>query len=517
MNRTLALIICLSALTLSACSQRSPGVSTTPSTTSVAATAPTDGPGALGEPTAEPTAPGAKTYTVQRGTIEDVMRFNGTISPMQYSVSSTQDGIVKQILVSPGQAVSEGDLIVKLDAEDLQRQLSDAKLATDQSQRQIDQAAKTAQLEVQQSQILLEAAQQDLAKSKEPPTALAVAQARTAVREAQANLDTVRNNASQTKNQAKSDMDKAVASLQDIQQQYGEAVAKLQKAKGQAAADLETQVKDLEAQMRDAEAAVASAVITYDTARNNERAAVSDAEAKLDLVTVELDELLKGADKFVIAEKERAVRSAELAVAQVRQRTAVDPALASAVEAGRLQMQQLEDEIAARAIVAPISGDVMTIVASAGETVQSGSPLIIIGDPSRLELSANGADMLTGGRTSLPLLTTGQAVEITFSRYPGKTFSGTITVPAAPTDTTDANDVYRFTFNDQGVTFAPGDQAEISVVLSRKEDVLYLPPEAVKSNQFRSSVMLRANGADTSVDVQIGLETPDKVEITSVA
>ncbi|NNJ11468.1 biotin/lipoyl-binding protein [Chloroflexales bacterium ZM16-3] len=506
MKRVMVLSIFLVVLLLTACSSKTPTVSSTP--------AAVESPTAGNAPTATP-ADTAKTYTVQRGTIEDIFIFNGTISPAQFTVSSSQDGIVQKIFVIPGQSVKEGDVIAQLDFEDLQAQLDSAKLSTEQSQRVIDQSAQAGQLEVQQSQIALDAAQQDLAQTKEPPTAVVLAQAQTAVRQAQANLDTVKNNASQAKNQAKAEMDKAVADLQSIQQQYGEAVAKLKKARGQDAADLETQVKDLETQMRAAEAAISLAVINYDTARNNEAAAVSDAQATFDLAKAQLDDLLKGPDKFVIAEKERAVRSAELAVSQARQKTATDPALQSAVEAGRLQIKQIEDQIAARQIIAPISGELMSMIALTGDTVQVGSPVVILGDSSRLDLVANGAEMLTGGRTTMPTLSMSQAVEITFSRYPGKTFTGTISqLPQLATETTDATNTYHFAFDTQGLTFASGDQAELKIVLQRKDNVLYLPPEAVNASQYRSSVTQRVDGSDTSVDVQIGITTPDKIEIT---
>jgi HlyD family secretion protein len=514
MKRATILSILLLALMLTACSKRAPAASSTPAAAaSPAAESATSSPGALA-PTDATTTKGV-TYTVQRGAIEDALVFTAKIAPAQYTVSSEQDGIIKKILASSGQSVQQGDLIAQLDAADLQAQLDDAKVSTAQAQRAIDQAAQKGQLVVQQAQLDLEAAQQALAQAKEPPSALAIAQAKVAVREAQANLDTVRNDASQAKNQAKNDLNQAVADLQSIQQQYAEAVAQLKKAKGQDAKDLDTKVKDLETQMRAAETAVSTAVINYDTARNNEAAAVSDAEAKLDLARAQLDDTLKGADKFVVAEKERAVRSAELAVSQARQSTAPDPALLSAVEAGQLQIKQIEEQIAARQILAPISGDVMTVVALVGDTIQVGSPVAILGDSSRLDLMASSTDMLTDGRTAMPALTIGQAVEITFSRYPGKAFKGTISqLPLAATETADATNAYHFGFVTQGLSFAPGDQAELKIVLERKDDVLYLPPAAVNVSQYRNSVTRRANGADTSVDVQVGIKTSDKIEIT---
>jgi multidrug resistance efflux pump len=438
-------------------------------------------------------------------------------------MSFSQDGVLKSIFVKPGQAVKEGDLVAQLDLGDLGTQLSEAQLAVQQAQRAIDQAAQVGQLNVQQAQLSLDAAQQDLEKAKAPPAAVVIAQAQASLREAQANLATVKNNASQIKNQAKADMDKAINDLQSIQKQYGEAVTQLKKAKGTAAKDLEDKVKTLETQMRAAETAVTTAIINYDTARNNEAAAVSDAEAKLGLAQAQLDDLFKGPDKFLVADKERAVRAAELAVAQARQSATADPALLKAAESGKLQIKQLQDQVTARQLRAPIDGEVATINVIPGAPTQIGNPVITLIDRTRLNLTATQADILASGRTTLPQLTASQAVAITFSRYQGKTFSGTISkVPAAPaagaaaapavatTDTT-----YNFSFDAQGLSFDSGDQAEIKITLGRKVDALYLPPAAIRTVRDRSSVTVRTGGQDKRVDVVIGIVAKDKVEIIS--
>jgi HlyD family secretion protein len=506
MKRIALLSFLVLTLILTACSNRPTPVVTTPA----AATTPTAD--TIGTPTETPSAEPVQTYTVERGMIQDIYSFTARITPIQYTVTSQQDGIVQKILVSPGQSVQEGDLIVQLDVTDLQAQLDQTRLANEQSQRLIDQAAQNGRIAIQQAQLNLEAAQEAVEQAKVPPSRLEITQAQTAIRESEANLATVRNNASQAKNQAKADMEKAVVDLQNLQQEYAEAVTALNKAKGKDK-DLEDKVKDLETQLSDAEAAVQAAVINYDTARNNEVSAVNDAQAKLDLAKAQLEDLLKGPDKFVIAEKERAVRSAELAVSQARNAATPDPALIQAVESGELLIEQLEEQIIARQVIAPGSGKVVDLIALPGDPLQIGSPVLTLGDESRVELVSQTTDMLTSGRSTVPALTIGQSVEITFARYPGMTFEGTIS-QLASLDGTEAGSTYRFTFNAQGKSFAPGDQADMKIVLQSKEDVLFLPPEAVNISSFRSTVTLAEDG-DTDVNVQIGITTADKVEIVS--
>jgi multidrug efflux pump subunit AcrA (membrane-fusion protein) len=312
-------------------------------------------------------------------------------------------------------------------------------------------------------------------------------------------------------------MDKAVLDLQSTQKKYSEAVTKLKKARGQAAKDLETEVKALEDQMRNAQSALDTAAINYETARNNEAAAVSAAEAQLDLARAQLDDLYKAPDKFIVADKERAVRAAEIVVAQAQQRATADPALLKSVESGKLQIKLLQDQITGRRLYSPISGQVATINLNPGEPSQIGSPVITLIDPTRLNLTANQAEILASGRSTMPQLAINQTVAITFSRYQDKTFSGTVSkVPAVPADGTAATDTtYNFAFDAQGLSFDPGDQAEIKIALGRKVDALYLPPAAVRTVRDRSTVTVRTGDQDKRVDVVIGIATPDKIEIIS--
>jgi len=512
MKRATALSICLAVLLLASCAKNKPDIVSTP--VPVAATDTLSG---ASDPTATATPLPGITYTVQRATLDDLLTFKAKIAPAQYQLSFSLDGVMKVIFVKPGQVIAEGDLVAQLDLGDLERQLNEAQLAIQQSQQVIDRATQAGVLEVQKAQLDLEAAQQDLAKTKAPPTAVLVVQAQVNVREAQSNLDTVRNNASQAKNQAKANMDKAVLDLQSFQKQYGEAVTQLKKAKGLAAKDLETKIKTLQDQMRVAQNALDTAIITYDTARNNEGSAVSSAESKLDLARAQLNDLLKGPDKFVIADKERVVRVAELVVAQVRQRTTVDPTMIKTVESGKLQIKQLEDQITARQLYSPINGEVATINVNPGDPIQIGNPVLTLIDRTRLNLTASQADILASGRSTLPQLALGQVVEITFSRYQDKTFSGTISkVPVIPTGgTTPTDTTYNMVFDAQGLSFDPGDQAEIKIKLGRKVDALYLPPQAVRTVRDRSSVTQRTGDQDKRVDVVIGITTPDKIEIIS--
>ncbi len=469
-----------------------------------------------GGPTAVTTAVPARTYTVQRGTVEDVLSFSGQVAPVQSKIDFVLDGVIAKLYVQPGQTIQKGDLVAELDVSELATQLRDAKLSYEQNQRDLDRATATSQLVVKQAELDVEEARQILAALTAPAAVVKLTEAQTAVRAAQANLETVRNNASQTKNSAQATFTQAVRKLQTIQAQYGELSSLLQRTSDpKEQLTLSDNIKALETTMREAEGSIAQAQIAYDTARNNEVSAVKDAEAKLDLTKAQLTALLAGPDQFQVATQERVVRRAELALSKAQLESKPDPALSRAVSASRLQIQGLEEQIAAKQLFAPYGGEVATIATSLGTTVQSGTPVITLVDRSRLEILADSTAIDNGERKKPVVLNLGQPVAVSFSRYPGQVLSGTIsfTPDAQQLAGTDKN--YHIGFDPQGLSLDVGDLSDLRVSLGRKYDTLWLPLAAVKISGTRNIVVIRTDGKDKSLDVLTGLITTDKIEILS--
>jgi multidrug efflux pump subunit AcrA (membrane-fusion protein) len=51
------------------------------------------------------------------------------------------------------------------------------------------------------------------------------------------------------------------------------------------------------------------------------------------------------------------------------------------------------------------------------------------------------------------------------------------------------------------------------VVLERKDDVLWLPPQAIRTFEGRRFVVVQEGDAQIRVDVKVGIESEDRVEI----
>jgi len=54
---------------------------------------------------------------------------------------------------------------------------------------------------------------------------------------------------------------------------------------------------------------------------------------------------------------------------------------------------------------------------------------------------------------------------------------------------------------------------QIKVVVERKDDVLWLPPQAVRTFEARTFVVIQNGETQQRVDVKVGVESQDRVEI----
>jgi multidrug efflux pump subunit AcrA (membrane-fusion protein) len=61
--------------------------------------------------------------------------------------------------------------------------------------------------------------------------------------------------------------------------------------------------------------------------------------------------------------------------------------------------------------------------------------------------------------------------------------------------------------------FEEGDLVRVTVVLERKDDVLWLPPQAIRTFEGRQFVVVQEGDGQLRVDVKVGIESEDRVEI----
>lgn len=458
------------------------------------------------------TSPERPTFTVQRGEIIDLITMSGQIAQVEQGISFSEDGILKAVYVQSGDTVEEGQLLAELDNSALESQLSQAQAILAQDRRAISQAVARGQNVVSQAEIDLASAQTAFEEARRPAKPDELLRARAAVQQAQADLQTIRNDMSQVKNQALRELDTAVKQLIIVQELYGEAKLKYDKEPDEDTRDEFIKQRDA---LVTAEDAVTRARIAADTARSNEISQIQRAEGVVAAAQADLDQLLAGPDPFEVARAEQNVARARLAVNAARESAVPDPELAKQVARSEAEVERLSQQIAGRRLLAPISGQVTAIEAVPGMPVRAATPLMMVASPQNRELLVDATDGVTPRANSRLLV--GQEVEITFSRYPGRTVAGVVTrVPGRATaDAIVPESQYAISYDADDLDLDIGDAAQVSVVLDVIENALWLPPQAVRVSRDRAFVVVDQNGEDLRLEVETGVITAERVEIIS--
>lgn len=174
-------------------------------------------------------------------------------------------------------------------------------------------------------------------------------------------------------------------------------------------------------------------------------------------------------------------------------------------------VSQLDDTI----IKAPIDGLVVGKPIPAGQTVAPGisSPMVLltIADMSKMQISVQ-VDESDVGR-----VVNGQKVSFTVDAYPGKTFSGVVSNVSNKATITQNVVYYPVTVdidNPEGL-LKPTMTARVSVHVGESKNVLIVPLAAVKQNKGQQYVQVVKNSKPQNVNVQLGLASDDRVEVTS--
>jgi hypothetical protein len=144
--------------------------------------------------------------------------------------------------------------------------------------------------------------------------------------------------------------------------------------------------------------------------------------------------------------------------------------------------------------------------------VQAYQPVITVYDPGEREIRVESA--VSG---DLARLSPQQKVTLRFSRYPDQTLEGVISrLPQSATSTqstVQADSAVHIDFDPGDLELDIGDLVTVVVTLQRKDDVLWLPPQAIRTFQGRRFVVVQNEGRQRRVDVKLGITGPDRVEI----
>ncbi|NLG96286.1 MAG: efflux RND transporter periplasmic adaptor subunit [Chloroflexi bacterium] len=197
-----------------------------------------------------------------------------------------------------------------------------------------------------------------------------------------------------------------------------------------------------------------------------------------------------------------------------------------ALEETKLNAQSLDTAISDAQIISPINGKVLNVNVLEGSEVRAFAPLITVGDDSQLEVGA------TLSSTQMQDLAEGMEVIVELPNRPGEKLTGKIRSLPYPygtgggkssttasgggaTGSAQVDNTTRIQLDNSDAIrgFRLGDLVDVTVILESKENVLWLPPQAIRSFEGRNFVVVETDALPRRVDVRLGIQNEEKVEI----
>ena len=457
-------------------------------------------------PIPTPIVPEKPTYVVQRGKITKQLEFTGRISAVEETeLYFKTGGYVKRVLVERGDQVQAGDLLAELEIDDLLKQMAQAEVTLNTAQLRLDEAEKALERQIALAKLDLTAAEAQLAQAQnanadavvQAEISLAVAQEQLARLRAQrasytADVVTVRIGLAQAED--------AVARAEIEYQKALERHWEPQEVRDAYARSLQQAEWNQEiAQARYDQALAAQQVYTHDL--KIQELAVTQAEAKL-------TQLQGGEDSLLAIEVQQAQQQLEWL------NEGVDPVLVNEVNQAQLALERLQAQVADAQIVAPMDGQVLSLSVYAGRPAEAFKPVIVVADPLAIEVSADLSS------SQLQEMVEGQEAVVALRAYPGQTWHGTVRCLPYPYGSgggteglagADKSTRIRLEGDLSGLQL--GDLARVTIVLEEKDDVLWLPPAAIRIFQGREFVIVQDVDRQRRADVEIGIGSDDRVEI----
>jgi multidrug efflux pump subunit AcrA (membrane-fusion protein) len=444
-------------------------------------------------PLPPPPVPVQATYTVRRGEVVDSLSYTGRVSPVvEEELFFRAAGRVANVLVQRNEWVEEGQLLAELQNEDLVRQLAQAQIELDTAELNLRRASDTQDDRITTLEGQLEIKQLQLVKMQEALAGL--------------------------------DLDVQLASMRLAAARRGPGAEDLEIAERR----VERARNSLWADQarRDATCGVPSAACDQaQAAVNNSEEALRIEELTLKKVKAgpsdeELLNLRANYEKALqrrrdadldVAIKELEIRLSEQEIARLVE--SADPQLLASVERARLAVERLNAQLENTQVISTINGRVASVNAFEGREVNAYATVFVVADEADLEITAEPTT------AQLQRLAEGMAVELVLSQYPGKVLLGEIYQLPYPygrgggssLEATDRKT--RMSFDPQDLDLKPGDLVKVDVTIEQKTDALWLAPAAIRTFAGRSFVVVRENGVERRVDVVLGIQASDRVEI----
>lgn len=285
--------------------------------------------------------------------------------------------------------------------------------------------------------------------------------------------------------------------------------------KDQVLAELE--IDSLERELKTAQLSLDRAQVILDEAQHNLEEDIKVAQINVEMEQIKLASLQSKSspDQGAVALQAKQVEIAQIALDRLKE--GVNPLLLNDVERAKLDVTRLNAEIAESQIIAPFDGQLLSVSLTPGQAVDAFRPVVTVADVTNLEVSA---DLLSN---QMQDLAEGMPASVVLVSRPGVVLHGTIRQLPYPYGSgggkaqtiEDQDKSTRFSLEESAsdAGFNMGDLVRVTVELERKDNILWVPPQAIRVFDGRRFAVLLDGDTRRRVDVTVGIETQDQVEI----
>lgn len=245
---------------------------------------------------------------------------------------------------------------------------------------------------------------------------------------------------------------------------------------------------------------------------------VNIAKWRVELARIDLERsygvaYMRAEANYWIAEEN--YKLAQLALKQVSEVTISKEA--QVVERQKLAVQRLESLLAERQIIAPYDGIVLRVLIQAGRQATAFNPAIEIGDPAELVIRAQPDLKIR------ELIHRDTEVQMSFSAQSQELYPVRYLPDFLPFSTVESTRLQVFTqdwlfFSTPAALprdrLRVGSSVYLNVIIGRRENVLLLPPSAIRNYRGLNFVIVQEGDRRRRVEIyKIGLQTDERWEI----
>jgi len=392
------------------------------------------------------------TFVVERGLVQKDLSFTGRWLPRdQMILSFPIAGTLRAVTVQAGDSIVAGQLLAEYQIDELRVQEQQQQLQLDSAIRRLNGSGSNNENPVTQAEFALASANLSLQQTQESAPWIALSGAQRRLEDAQRALDNAQRNYDELRGDPVNNSASVIASAYNG--------------------------------VLDAQSALASAQESY----------YSAAQSYNDWT-------------YSVLNAENSVLQNELALSNAQNGVGLNPDLVDNVSNAQITLDRTRQQIQQSTIIAPFDGIVLDVRVQAGANVQAFAPVVTIAIPQPFEvvatLGANDVQQLDIGRIGVCQVA-GQAdtmLQCLVRR-----------IPLTPAD---RDQTVRLAADFQE-ELATGQLIETRIPLQVREDVLWLPPAAIRRFQNRTFVVLQTENGEQISDVVLGLETDTRIEVVS--